>query len=212
MSIPLQRNHLSAALWAVAVLALGAVVAPVAAQQQPSGAEVWSSNCSRCHRMRAVDAYNASQWETVLTHMALTARLTSHETRAVREFLVGAARARQAAQAAGAPASRDRAASARQAPFLSAADSCCDPEVGKAIYKAQCVACHGQKGQGDGPAAVALNPRPSVITQAARVGKLPDDSLVQIVTTGRGGMPGFGKILTPDQVREVVAHLRTLKP
>jgi mono/diheme cytochrome c family protein len=211
MSIPLQRNHLSAALWAVAALAFGPVVAPVAAQQQPSGAEVWSNNCGRCHRMRAVDAYNASQWESVVTHMALTARLTSDETRAVREFLVGAARARQAAQAA-ASTSRDRGESARPGLLLGAADGCCDPEVGKAIYKAQCVVCHGQKGQGDGPAAVALNPRPSVITQAARVGKLPDDSLVLIVTTGRGGMPGFGKILTPDQVLEVIAHLRTLKP
>jgi mono/diheme cytochrome c family protein len=200
--------------WAVAALAVAVLVAPATAQQKPSGAKVWSSNCGRCHRVRAVDAYDARQWETVVTHMALSARLTADETQAVREFLVGSARARQNAQDAPAPAAADGPAGAtvKQGLFLEPAARCCDPKVGGPIFKAQCAACHGQGGKGDGPAATALNPRPPDLRAAGRIAALPDDSLVQIITGGRRGMPAYGKTLTADQIQEVVAFMRTLKP
>ena len=39
-------------------------------------------------------------------------------------------------------------------------------ERGRASYAKFCVACHGPKGEGDGPAAKALNPRPrNFVTQ-----------------------------------------------
>lgn len=192
------------------LLALQAVSA--AAQQKPSGAEVWSTNCGRCHRVRAVDAYNASQWESVVTHMALTARLTPDETQAVREFLVGAAQARERTASGTASEQRGvlRLASRGNAGIALPDGRCCDPEVGRAIFKAQCVACHGAGGKGDGPAAAALNPRPANLADAVRMEKLSDDSLVQIVTAGRLTMPGYGKTLTPEQVREVVAYVRSL--
>lgn len=198
-------------------LLLALLVVPASAQQQkPSGAEVWSSNCGRCHRVRAVDAYNASQWESVVTHMALTARLTPDETQAVREFLVGAAQARETAASGAASASRQREplrlASRGTAGIVLVDSRCCDPDVGRAIFKAQCVACHGPGGKGDGPAAPALNPRPANLADAARMEKLSDDSLVQIVTAGRLTMPGYGRTLTPEQVSEVVAYVRSLKP
>jgi len=215
MSLARQHTQQWAVRWAVAALALAVLVAPATAQQKPSGAEVWSSNCGRCHRVRAVDAYDARQWETVVTHMALAARLTSDETQAVREFLVGSARARQTAQIPTTPATAgDQVAGApvKQGLFLGAQARCCDPKVGGPIFKAQCAACHGQGGKGDGPAATALNPRPPDLRAAGRIAALPDDSLLQIITAGRRGMPGYGKTLTADQIQEVVAFMRTLKP
>lgn len=198
-------------------LLLALLVVPASAQQQkPSGAEVWSGNCGRCHRVRAVDAYTASQWESVVTHMALTARLTSDETQAVREFLVGAAQTRERAANAAASVSRQReplrVASRGNVGVVLPESRCCDPSVGQAIFKAQCVACHGPGGKGNGPAAPALNPRPANLADAARMEKLSDDSLLQIVTAGRLTMPGYGKTLTAEQVREVVAYVRSLKP
>jgi len=193
------------------------LAAPASAQQaRPSGAEVWSSNCGRCHRARAVDAYSASQWESVVAHMALTARLTPDETQAVREFLVGAAQARETAAISAALASGRRAplVLASRGPIgLGPADrACCDPEVGSGVFKAQCVVCHGPRGKGDGPAAVALTPRPANLAAAARLEQLSDDSLVNVVTAGRKTMPGFGRMLTPEQILEVVAYIRSFKP
>ncbi|MBI4503813.1 MAG: c-type cytochrome [Gemmatimonadetes bacterium] len=187
-------------------LLLALLAVPAAAQQRkPSGAEVWGTNCTRCHRARAVDAYNASQWESVVSHMTLTARLTPDETRAVRDFLVGTALAREAALsgAAFARAGTDGGGVRQQS---------CDHEVGKATFETQCAACHGSRGRGDGPAASALNPRPANLTDVTRMARLSEDSLVQIVTTGRKAMPGYVNLLTSRQVCEVVAHVLSLKP
>lgn len=197
-------------------LLLALLATPASSQQKPSGAEVWAANCGRCHRPRAVDAYDARQWESVVTHMALTARLTPDETQAVREFLVGAARAREGRRggAAAARANREPVLVATTGAAFSVPRDppCCEVVAGRSVYTAQCVACHGQRGTGDGPAAVALNPRPANLTNEARMAQLSDDSLVQIISNGRNGMPGFEQILTPQQVREVVFYLRTLKP
>lgn len=196
-------------------LLLALLATPASSQQKPSGAEVWAANCGRCHRMRAVDAYDARQWESVVVHMALTARLTPDETRAVREFLVGSARSREGGQSAAAPRAERRPAllASTVAAFLAPSDTVRpDMAAGRDLYKRQCVACHGERGKGDGPAAVALNPRPSDLTKVVRSAEISDDSLVQVITAGRKGMPGSGKMLTPEQVREVVFYLRTLKP
>lgn len=65
---------------------------------------------------------------------------------------------------------------------------------GKALFAAQCVACHGAEGKGNGPAAAALNPPPRNFTQAAgptsgwKNGRKPS----QIFKTLKEGIPGTG--------------------
>ena len=196
----------------------GLLAAPASAQPvKPSGAEVWAANCGRCHRLRAVDAYGASQWDAVVAHMSLNARMTPDETEAVRQFLVEGARARQAAApgsgvVALAPDVRQFAFTGVGLPLpsLPRAVAACSSQTGPAIFKAQCVVCHGAKGKGDGPAAAALNPRPSNLSDAGRMAKLSDDSLAKVLTTGRNAMPAFGKILKPEELRDVAAYLRCL--
>jgi mono/diheme cytochrome c family protein len=212
MFAPLERNSKRAWLAGLATLLLALPAAVAAAQQKPTGVEVWGASCGQCHRVRAVDAYDARQWDAIVTHMALTARLTPDETDAVREFLVGAARARETRQGGAAAARAQReplTLASTAATFVGIEDTLA---VGRSLYTAQCVACHGRSGKGDGPAAAAMNPRPANLADAARMAKVPDDSLVQVITTGHGGMPGYGKILTSEQIRAVVAYLRTLKP
>ncbi len=207
------RIQLMAARLGVATAVVTLLAAPVEAQRKPGGAEVWGANCGRCHRARAVDAYDARQWGTVVTHMALVARLTPDETQAVREFLVGAARAREGGGGAA-------AARAERVPLLMASlgrefprgGACCELATGQALYEAQCVACHGRAGKGNGPAAAAMNPRPANLTDAARMALLSDDSLIQVLTQGRKAMPGYQKLLSPEQIRELVFYVRSLKP
>lgn len=206
-----ERNSRLPTRAALAVLCLAALGIPASAQQKPSGADVWATNCGRCHRLRSPDVYTARQWESVVTHMALTARLTPDETDAVREFLVGAARAAEgsALAALGRPIIRLASASGQG---VVPAPVCCDVAVGRSLYERQCVACHGKGGKGDGPAAAALNPRPPDLTNLERMAKISDDSLVQVITKGRKGMPAYQKLLTPEQVLEVANYLRSLKP
>jgi mono/diheme cytochrome c family protein len=206
------RLRLVAAL-SVAVLCLAALPA---AAQQPSGPDVWAANCGSCHRIRAVDAYTASQWNTIATHMGLVARLTPAETRAVREFLVGSAGGRQAAtprrpapdqpragkEGVGGAAKLDQQqARAANAPLV----------AGREIYRGRCAACHGPQGRGNGPAAAAMNPRPTDFANPGQRTTTSDFAVGEVVEHGRRGMPAFGRMLTRVQIDSVVAYVRSLQ-
>src|SRR5262245_2369614 len=78
------------------------------------------------------------------------------------------------------------------------ADSAVD--IGRAIYDARCVNCHGATGKGDGPAAELLNPRPRDLTsgkftiRTTESGSLPtDDDLRSSISNGFAGtsMPAW---------------------
>ena len=51
-------------------------------------------------------------------------------------------------------------------------------EQGEKLAKVNCASCHGNKGKGDGPAAVALNPKPADWT-SKRVQDEPDGDLLE---------------------------------
>lgn len=54
-------------------------------------------------------------------------------------------------------------------------------EKGKAAYAVSCLVCHGEKGQGDGPAGVALNPKPRDFTKdPMKQGNKPAEVFVSI--------------------------------
>ncbi len=60
---------------------------------------------------------------------------------------------------------------------------------GKQLFATTCVACHGEKGDGSGPAAAALNPKPrNFVTETFRNGDKPE----QIFKTIGDGIPGTG--------------------
>ncbi len=61
-------------------------------------------------------------------------------------------------------------------------------EKGKVLFQQNCVACHGAEGKGDGPAAVALTPKPRNFTMAEgwKNGRSP----AQVFKTLANGIPG----------------------
>lgn len=60
-------------------------------------------------------------------------------------------------------------------------------EKGKAAFATNCVPCHGEKGEGNGAAAAALNPKPrNFVTEPFKQG----DKVEQIFETLNKGVPG----------------------
>lgn len=94
-------------------------------------------------------------------------------------------------------------------------------ETGRQIYMKRCFWCHGEEGRGDGPSAVGMFPSPRDLVQAeykirsTAHGQLPtDEDLFRVISQGLPGtpMPGWEKILTEEERRKLVSHLKSLSP
>lgn len=60
----------------------------------------------------------------------------------------------------------------------------------KEVFKTRCVMCHGEDGKGDGPASVALNPKPRNYTDPTWQKSVTDDQIKKTIT---GGGASVGK-------------------
>ncbi len=79
---------------------------------------------------------------------------------------------------------------------------------GESLYKTKCAACHGPDGKGETAVGKANKLRDLGSTE---VQKQSDDELSDIVTSGKGKMPAYGKSLKPEQIKELVAYIRSFK-
>lgn len=84
---------------------------------------------------------------------------------------------------------------------------------GQAVFSANCATCHGESGQGNGPAAVGLEPPPADFTDGAWV--TGDGSIEAIVNTIENGSPGTAMIawegtLTEAQIDAVARYVKSL--
>ena len=95
-------------------------------------------------------------------------------------------------------------------------------DAGRRIYAAQCATCHGARAQGqptwDRPDAAGELPAPPH-DRSGHTWKHSDAMLYRIVKDGwrdpynktqRLTMPGFGETLRPQEIRDVLAYLKTL--
>ncbi len=86
-----------------------------------------------------------------------------------------------------------------------------DAEAGAKLYKQFCGGCHGPDGRGGGH---TFMPHVDRLTRKGYIDLLPDEHLVAVITDGGEAhgmssyMPAWGVRLTPEQIRDVVAHIR----
>lgn len=91
-----------------------------------------------------------------------------------------------------------------------------NPAKGKEFFAKHCAACHGPAGKGDSPAAAALNPKPTDLTNKTYMSGLKDEYLFDLVKKGGAAVgkspliPPFGSKLKDEEIRDVIAYLRTL--
>lgn len=83
-------------------------------------------------------------------------------------------------------------------------------------YMLHCAPCHGERGDGKGQLAEALSPPPRNHTDSKYFSSRTDDQLIKVVTGGGAalgldeGMPPFSTILNKDEIKGVVAYVRSL--
>jgi mono/diheme cytochrome c family protein len=94
--------------------------------------------------------------------------------------------------------------------------SVADAERGAARYQMFCASCHGPTGAGDGPAGQTLQPRPAHHNDGAYMNALSNEHLFKVIKEGGASvgksplMAPWGGALSDDQIRDVIAYIRTL--
>lgn len=89
-------------------------------------------------------------------------------------------------------------------------------EAGEAIYEANCAACHGPGGNGDGPASMGLDPKPAGLADPHMMEELSDGYLFWRVSEGgafepfNSAMPPWKDLLAEGDRWQVITFLRSL--
>jgi mono/diheme cytochrome c family protein len=76
-----------------------------------------------------------------------------------------------------------------------------------ALYKQKCAACHGADGRGDTPAGKSTKVRSFNDPEVAKLG---DEELAGVIEKGKNKMPAYGKSMKPDEIKAMVAYIRSL--
>jgi mono/diheme cytochrome c family protein len=90
-----------------------------------------------------------------------------------------------------------------------------DMKAAASNFSDSCADCHGESGKGDGKKAAELKDKPADYTNCAVMTKLTDDYLFNVIKGGGKSMgkskdmADFGKAFDDDEIRGLVAYVRT---
>jgi mono/diheme cytochrome c family protein len=82
--------------------------------------------------------------------------------------------------------------------------------AGQDLYVSKCQKCHGEKGEGDGPAAKFLRPVPPNIITADQQ-RMTDGELFYKITEGKSPMPPMKEQLSEPERWQLVQFVRRLQ-
>lgn len=80
--------------------------------------------------------------------------------------------------------------------------------AGKRVYEANCSMCHGEKGEGNGPVAAGLSPKPADFRDAKLMKLDTDGGLFWKITHGNSPMPAWDA-LPAKQRWDLINYIRT---
>jgi mono/diheme cytochrome c family protein len=77
--------------------------------------------------------------------------------------------------------------------------------AGRKFYLANCATCHGEKGDGQGPRAYFINPKPRNFLEPAARNSFNRPLIFEVVSKGKIGteMPAWDKVLSPQEIANV---------
>jgi mono/diheme cytochrome c family protein len=113
--------------------------------------------------------------------------------------------------AAEAPASQPAATTTAAAPAPAAFDAA-------ATFNTVCATCHGAGGLGDGPAGMALDPKPASFADAEFWETRDDDHIFTVIKEGGAAvgrsplMVGWGASYDDEQIWQLVEHVKSFQP
>jgi cytochrome c oxidase cbb3-type subunit III len=90
-----------------------------------------------------------------------------------------------------------------------------DPQKGQEIFDQMCAGCHGYRGDGGEGHRGGFSPHVTTLANKAYMDDLPDEYLVLIIKKGGAymgkiaTMPAWEHRLSDEEVRDIVAHIRT---
>ena len=84
-----------------------------------------------------------------------------------------------------------------------------DFAAGHGFYDANCATCHGVKGDGQGPRAYFINPKPRNFVDASARALLNRPAIYAAVSSGKRGteMPAWDKVLGPQEIANVSEYV-----
>lgn len=80
---------------------------------------------------------------------------------------------------------------------------------GKAIYKKQCLSCHGDQGLGDGPDAGKQSHPPANLQKLAR--DVPNFKFFMSISQWDGKMPGWKEQFNESDREDLVSYIKTFR-
>lgn len=88
-------------------------------------------------------------------------------------------------------------------------------DAGRELYNTNCSTCHGETGQGDGPAGASLDPKPANLVDTAA--ETEADYIHWVIAEGgaaaglSSSMVAYKGILTDEQIWQVTSFVESLK-